>query len=148
MLLKSRVNEDMKAAMRAKDAPRLAAIRLLLAAMKQKEVDERVELTDTDVISIIDKMVKQRRDSIVQYEAGRRQDLADAEKFEIMVLQAYMPQALSEAEIATAIAVAVQSTGASAMSDMGKVMAVLKPQLAGRADMGKVSALVKSKLAG
>jgi uncharacterized protein YqeY len=148
MLLKSRVNEDMKAAMRAKDAPRLAAIRLLLAAMKQKEVDERVELTDTDVISIIDKMVKQRRDSIVQYEAGRRQDLADAEKFEITVLQAYMPQALSEAEIATAIAVAVQSTGANAMSDMGKVMAVLKPQLAGRADMGKVSALVKSKLAG
>jgi uncharacterized protein len=148
MLLKSRVNEDMKAAMRAKDAPRLAAIRLLLAAMKQKEVDERVELTDTDVISIIDKMIKQRRDSIMQYEAGSRQDLADAEKFEITVLQAYMPQALSEAEIATAIAAAVQSTGANAMSDMGKVMAVLKPQLAGRADMGKVSALVKSKLAG
>jgi len=138
----------MKAAMRAKDAPRLGAIRLLLAAMKQKEVDERVELTDTDVISIIEKMIKQRRDSITQYEAGNRKDLADAEKFEITVLQAYMPQALPEAEIAAAIAEAVQASGAKAMSDMGKVMAVLKPKLAGRADMGKVSALVKSKLAG
>jgi len=138
----------MKAAMRAKDAPRLGAIRLLLAAMKQKEVDERVELTDTDVISIIEKMIKQRRDSIAQYEAGSRKDLADAERFEITVLAAYMPQAMSDAEIATAIAEAVQSSGAKAMSDMGKVMAVLKPKLAGRADMGKVSALVKSKLAG
>ena len=148
MLLKSRITDDMKAAMRAKDAPRLGAIRLLLAALKQKEVDERVELTDTDVISIIEKMIKQRRDSITQYEAGGRKDLADAEKFEITVLQAYMPQALSEAEIAAAIAEAVQASGAKAMSDMGKVMAVLKPKLAGRADMGKVSALVKSKLAG
>jgi len=136
----------MKAAMRARDAPRLAAIRLLLAAMKQKEVDERVELTDTDVISIIEKMIKQRRDSIAQYEAGNRKDLADAERFEITVLQAYMPQALSDAEIAAAIAEAVQSSGAKAMSDMGKVMALLKPKLAGRADMGRVSALVKSKL--
>ena len=136
----------MKAAMRAKDAPRLGAIRLLLAAMKQKEVDERVELTDTDVISIIEKMIKQRRDSIAQYEAGNRRDLADAERFEITVLQAYMPQALSDAEIAAAIAEAVQSSGAKAMSDMGKVMALLKPKLAGRADMGRVSALVKSKL--
>ena len=136
----------MKAAMRAKDAPRLGAIRLLLAAMKQKEIDERVELTDTDVISIIEKMIKQRRDSIAQYEAGNRKDLADAEKFEITVLAAYMPQALSDAEIAAAIAEAVQSSGAKAMSDMGKVMAVLKPRLAGKADMGKVSALVKSKL--
>jgi len=148
MLLKNRITDDMKAAMRAKDAPRLGAIRLLLAAMKQKEVDERVELTDTDVISIIEKMIKQRRDSITQYEAGGRKDLADAEKFEITVLQAYMPQALSEAEIAAAIAEAVQASGAKAMSDMGKVMAVLKPKLAGRADMGKVSALVKAKLAG
>lgn len=148
MSLKTKITEDMKAAMRAKDAPRLAAIRLLLAAMKQKEVDERVELTDSDVISIIDKMIKQRRDSIVQYEAGKRQDLADAEKFEITVVQAYMPQALPEVEIAAAIASAVQTTGAKAMSDMGKVMAVLKPKLAGRADMGKVSALVKAKLAG
>src|SRR3972149_6627583 len=136
----------MKAAMRAKDAPRLAAIRLLLAAMKQKEVDERIELTDPDVISIIDKMIKQRGDSIAQYEAGNRRDLADAERFEMTVLQAYMPQALSDAEIAAAIAEAVQSSGAKAMSDMGKVMAVLKPRLAGKADMGKVSALVKSKL--
>ena len=148
MSLKTRISDDMKAAMRAKDAPRLGAIRLLLAAMKQKEVDERVELTDTDVISIIEKMIKQRRDSITQYEAGGRKDLADAEKFEITVLQAYMPQALSEAEIAAAIAEAVQASGAKAMSDIGKVMAVLKPKLAGRADMGKVSALVKAKLAG
>jgi len=148
MSLKTRISDDMKAAMRAKDAPRLGAIRLLLAAMKQKEVDERVELTDTDVISIIDKMIKQRRDSISQYEAGSRRDLADAERFEITVLAAYMPQALSDAEIAAAISDAVQSSGAKAMSDMGKVMAVLKPKLAGRADMGKVSALVKSKLAG
>ena len=148
MSLKTQIADDMKAAMRAKDAPRLGAIRLLLAAMKQKEVDERVELTDTDVISIIEKMIKQRRDSITQYEAGNRKDLADAEKFEITVLQAYMPQALSEAEVAAAIAEAVQASGAKAMSDMGKVMAVLKPRLAGRADMGKVSALVKAKLAG
>ncbi len=148
MSLKTRISDDMKAAMRAKDAPRLGAIRLLLAAMKQKEVDERVELTDTDVISIIEKMIKQRRDSIAQYEAGSRRDLADAERFEITVLAAYMPQALSDAEIAAAISDAVQSSGAKAMSDMGKVMAVLKPKLAGRADMGKVSALVKSKLAG
>jgi len=148
MSLKTKITDDMKAAMRAKDAPRLGAIRLLLAAMKQKEVDERVELTDTDVISIIEKMIKQRRDSITQYEAGSRKDLADAEKFEITVLAAYMPQALSEAEIAAAVAEAVQSSGAKAMSDMGKVMAGLKPKLAGRADMGKVSALVKAKLAG
>jgi uncharacterized protein YqeY len=146
--LKTKIYEDMKAAMRAKDAPRLAAIRLLLAAMKQKEVDDRVELTDIDVISIIDKMIKQRRDSIAQYEAGKRQDLADSEKFEITVVQAYMPQALPEAEIAAAIAEAIQASGAKAMSDMGKVMAVLKSKLAGRADMGMVSALVKAKLAG
>ena len=138
----------MKAAMRAKDAPRLSAIRLLLAAMKQKEVDERVELSDTDVVTIIDKMLKQRRESIAQYEKGGRQDLADIEKFEIGVLQTYMPQALSEAEIEAEIAAAMQSTGAQAMADMGKVMAVLKPKLAGKADMGKVSALIKAKLAG
>lgn len=148
MSLKTLISDDMKAAMRAKDAPRLGAIRLLLAALKQKEVDERIELTDTDVIAIIEKMIKQRRDSITQYEAGNRRDLADAEKFEITVLGAYMPQALSDAEIAAAIAEAMQASGAKAMSDMGKVMAVLKPKLAGRADMGRVSALVKSKLAG
>jgi hypothetical protein len=148
MSLKAKITEDMKAAMRAKDAPRLSAIRLLLAAMKQKEVDERIELSDTDVVSIIDKMMKQRRESITQYEAGNRRDLADAEKFEITVLQSYMPQALSAAEVEAEIAAAMQATGAKAMSDMGKVMAVLKPKLAGRADMGKVSALVKAKLAG
>ncbi|MBI4189325.1 MAG: GatB/YqeY domain-containing protein [Betaproteobacteria bacterium] len=148
MLLKSRINEDMKAAMRAKDAPRLGAVRLLLAAMKQKEVDERIELSDTDVVSIIDKMIKQRRDSIAQFEKGGRQDLADIEKFEIGVLQAYMPQALSEAEVEAAVAEAMRTTGARAMADMGKVMAVLKPKLVGKTDMGKVSALVKSKLAG
>ena len=148
MSLKAKINEDMKAAMRAKDAPRLGAVRLLLAAMKQKEVDERIELSDTDVVSIIDKMIKQRRDSIAQFEKGGRQDLADIEKFEIGVLQAYMPQALSEAEVEAAVAEAVQTTGARAMADMGKVMAVLKPKLVGKTDMGKVSALLKSKLAG
>ena len=148
MSLKIKITDDMKAAMRAKDAPRLSAIRLLLAAMKQKEVDERVELSDTDVVTIIDKMLKQRRESIAQYEKGGRQDLADIEKFEIGVLQAYMPQALSAAEVEAEVAAAMQSTGAKAMSDMGKVMAVLKPKLAGKADMGKVSALIKAKLAG
>ncbi len=148
MSLKQQITEDMKTALRAKDTARLGAIRLLLAAIKQREVDERIELSDTDVITIIDKMIKQRRDSITQYEAGNRQDLADAEKFEITVLAAYMPQALSEAEVAAAIAEAVQASGAKAMSDMGKVMAVLKPKPAGRADMGKVSALVRARLAG
>ena len=148
MSFKARINDDMKAAMRAKDAPRLSAIRLLLAAMKQKEVDERVELSDTDIVSIIGKMIKQRRESIAQFEKGGRQDLADNEKFEISVLRAYLPQALSDAEIAAAVAEAVQATGAKAMADMGKVMAVLKPKLAGRADMGKVSALVKARLTG
>jgi len=148
MSLRTRINEEMKTALRAKDALRLSAIRLLLAALKQKEVDERVELTDADIVAIIEKMIKQRRDSIAQYEKGGRQDLADAEKFEIGVLQAYMPQALSDAEVAAEVAAAVQSTGAKAMSDMGKVMAALKPKLAGRADMAKVSALVKARLAG
>ena len=148
MSLKTKVNDDMKAAMRAKDAPRLGAIRLLLAALKQKEVDERKELADADVVSIIDKMIKQRRESIAQFEKGGRADLAANEKFEIGVLQAYMPQALSDAEVEAEVASAMQATGAKAVSDMGKVMAALKPRLAGRADMGKVSALVKSKLAG
>jgi len=148
MSLKVRINEDMKTALRAKDTLRLSAIRLLLAAVKQKEVDERVELTDADVVAIIEKMIKQRRDSIAQYEKGGRQDLADVEKFEIGVLQAYMPQALSDGEIEAAITAALQAAGAKGMADMGNVMAVLKPQLAGRADMGKVSALVKAKLVG
>ncbi len=148
MTLKARITEDMKAAMRAKEAARLSAIRLLLSAMKQREVDERIELTDADVMGIIEKMIKQRRESIVQYEKGGRADLADAEKFEVGVLSAYLPQPMSEADVAAAIDAALAETGARAMPDMGKVMAILKPKLAGRADMGKVSALVKSKLSG
>jgi len=148
MSLKTRITEDMKSAMRAKDAPRLSAVRLLLAAMKQREVDERIELSDADIVAIIEKMLKQRRDSVTQYEAGGRQDLADVEKFEIGVLSGYMPQQATEPEIMAELAAAVAATGAKAMQDMGKVMAVLKPKLAGRADMAKVSALVKAKLAG
>jgi uncharacterized protein YqeY len=148
MTLKERISEDMKAAMRAKDAARLSAVRLLLAAMKQKEVDERVELTDADVLGVIEKMVKQRRESIAQYEKAARQDLADQEKFEIGVLQAYLPQQLEEAEVAQAVAAALAEAGAASVKDMGKVMALLKPRLAGRADMGKVSALVRARLAG
>ena len=146
MSLKTRINDDVKAAMRAGDARRRDALRLLLAALKQREVDERKELGDADVIAIIDKMIKQRRDSITQFEQGGRQDLADVEKFEVDVLQAYMPQAMSEADVAAAIAAAIQESGAQGMSDMGKVMAALKPKLAGRADMAKVSASVKTKL--
>jgi hypothetical protein len=146
MSLKAKITEDMKAAMRARDAPRLSAIRLLLAAMKQREVDERIELADADILAIIEKMLKQRRDSVTQYEAGRRQDLADVEKFEIGVLSGYMPQPLSEAEIAGEVAAAVAAASAKGMQDMGKVMAVLKPKLASRADMAKVSALVKARL--
>ena len=146
MSLKQQITEDMKTAMRAKDTARLGAIRLLLAAMKQREVDERIELTDADVVAIIEKMMKQRRDSISQYEAAGRQDLADVEKFEMTVLQAYMPQQLSEAEIAAAIAEAIAATGAAGPQDMGKVMGVVKPKLAGRADMGKVSGLIKAQL--
>ena len=136
MSLKQQITEDMKTAMRAKETARLGAIRLLLAAMKQREIDERVELSDADVVAIIEKMNKQRRDSISQYEAAGRQDLADVEKFEMSVLAAYMPQQLSEAEIATAVAEAIAATAAVSQQDMGKVMGVLKPKLAGRADMG------------
>ncbi|GAB5604406.1 GatB/YqeY domain-containing protein [Sideroxyarcus sp. TK5] len=146
MSLKLQITEDMKSAMRAKDTARLSAIRLLLAAMKQKEVDERVELGDADVLAIIDKMLKQRRDSIAQYDAAGRQDLADVEKFEVSVLQAYMPQQMSDAEVAAAIVQAVAASGAAGVQDMGKVMAILKPQLAGRADLGKVSGQVKAAL--
>jgi len=124
------------------------ALRLITAALKQKEVDERVTLADADVVAVIDKMIKQRRDSIAQFEKGGRQDLADTEKYELGVLQAYMPQALSEAEIAAAVAASIAESGAKGPADMGKVMAVLKPRLAGRADMSKVSGLVKVKLAG
>ncbi|MCG6933599.1 MAG: GatB/YqeY domain-containing protein [Gallionella sp.] len=146
MSLKQQITEDMKSAMRAKDAARLGAIRLLLAAMKQREVDERVELTDADVVAIIEKMNKQRRDSISQYEAAGRQDLADVEKFEMSVLAAYMPQQLSDAEIGKAVDDAIAATAAASPQDMGKVMGVLKPKLAGRADMGRVSAMIKAQL--
>lgn len=148
MSLRERINEDMKAAMRSKDAARLSAVRLLLAAIKQREVDERVTLGDSDVVGVIEKMLKQRRDSIAQYEQAGRQDLADAEKFEVGVLQAYMPQQMSEAEIDAAVAEAVAASGAAGPQDMGKVMARLKPALAGRADMGKISARVKTRLSG
>jgi uncharacterized protein YqeY len=148
MTLKARITDDMKAAMRAKESARLSAIRLLLSAMKQREVDERVELSDADVMGIIEKMIKQRRESIVQYEKGGRADLADAEKFEVDVLSAYLPQQMAEAEVSAAVEAAVAETGAKAMPDMGKVMAVLKPKLAGRADMGRVSAMVKARLGG
>jgi uncharacterized protein YqeY len=134
--------------MRAKDGARLSAIRLLLAAMKQKEVDERIQLDDAAVIGVIEKMIKQRRESITQYEKAARTDLADQEKFEIGVLSAYLPQQLAEGEIAQAVAAAVAETGAAGVKDMGKVMALLKARLAGRADMGKVSALVKARLSG
>jgi uncharacterized protein len=138
----------MKTAMRAKDSARLSAIRLLLAALKQREVDERIVLTDADVLSAIDKMIKQRRESISQYEKAARNDLADVEKFEIGVLSAYLPQQMGEAELAQAVAAAVAESGALGIKDMGKVMAILKPRLAGRADMGAVSSLVKAKLSG
>ena len=146
--LKARVTEDMKNAMRAKDAPRLSALRLLLAAIKQREVDERREQTDADVVTAIDRMLKQRRDSISQFEAAQRQDLADAEKFEVTVLQVYMPQALSEAEIEAVVTEAIATLGVAGPKDMGRLMADLKPKLAGKADMTAVSALVKHKLAG
>lgn len=134
--------------MRAKDAPRLGAIRLLLAAVKQREVDERIELDDAQVMEVIEKMLKQRRDSISQYEAAKRTDLADAEKFEVTVLQEYLPQPLTEAEVATLIAKAITDLGANGIKDMGKVVAVVKPQVTGRADMGKVSGQIKAKLGG
>ena len=146
MSLKTQITEDMKTAMRARETARLGAIRLLLAALKQREVDERIELTDADVLAIIDKMLKQRRDSISQYKAANRQDLVDVEEFEVSVLQTYMPQQMNEAEIAAAVDQAISASGAAGVKDMGKVMAILKPQLAGRADLGKVSGLVKAQL--
>jgi uncharacterized protein YqeY len=138
----------MKAAMRARDGARLSAVRLLLAAAKQKEVDERVALDDAAVLGVIEKMIKQRRESIAQYEKAARADLAAQEQFEIDVLGAYLPQQMGEPEIAQAVAAALAESGAAGVRDMGKVMALLKARLAGRADMGKVSALVKAKLGG
>jgi uncharacterized protein YqeY len=147
MSLKERITEDMKAAMRARDAERLGTIRLLTAAMKQKEVDERVELDDVAVIAIVDKMLKQRKDSIEAFEKAGRQDLADKEKAEVVVLQAYLPARLSSEEIAAEVKTIVADLGAKGPSDMGKVMGAVKAKLAGKADMGQVSAAVKAALA-
>jgi uncharacterized protein YqeY len=136
----------MKTAMRAKDAARLSTVRLILAAIKQREVDERIELDDAAVVGVIEKMIKQRRESIAQYEKAARKDLVDAEKAELVLLSGYLPAQMSEADIAQAVAAAVTESGASGVKEMGKVMALLKPRLAGKADMGKVSALVKARL--
>lgn len=146
MTLKARINADMKTAMKEKQADRLGTIRLLLAAMKQREVDERIELDDAAITAIIDKMLKQRKDSITQFEAANRQDLADKEKAEVAVLIEYMPQQLSAEEIGAILDAAIATHGATAAA-MGKIMADIKPQLAGRADMGEVSKMVKARMA-
>jgi uncharacterized protein len=146
MSLKDRINDDMKAAMRARESERLATIRLLLAAIKQREVDERVTLDDAGITAVIDKMIKQRKDSISQFEAAGRTDLVEKENAELVVLSAYMPEQLSDAEIAAEVQAAVAQVGAAGPQDMGKVMGVLKPKLAGRADMTAVSGLVKAAL--
>ena len=146
MSLKQQITEDMKTAMRAKDSVRLGAIRLLLSAIKQREVDERIELTDADVIAVIEKMLKQRRDSIAAFDGAGRTDLADIEKFEVSVLQAYMPKQMSDAEISTIIDQVIADSGAQGAKDMGKVVGLVKPLVAGMADMGKVSGLIKSRL--
>ncbi|ELR64692.1 Transamidase GatB domain protein [Photobacterium marinum] len=146
MTLIERLKDEQKAAMKAKDKPRLGTIRLAMAAIKQREVDEKITLSDDDVLAVLTKMVKQRRDSVAQYESAGRQDLADVELAEIAVLEEFMPQPLSDDEIAALLDEAVASTGATSMQDMGKLMGVLKPQVQGRADMGKVSQLVKAKL--
>ncbi len=148
MSLKSRITDDMKAAMKAKEAQRLSAIRLLLAAIKQREVDERKDLSDGEVAAVIEKMIKQRRDSIAQFQAANRKDLVDVETFELNLLSGYLPKQMTDAEIAEEVSAAVAQAGAKGVADMGKVMGVLKSKLAGRADLGKVSAMVKAKLAG
>lgn len=147
MALIEQLKEEQKLAMKAKDKLRLGTIRLALSAIKQREVDERITLTDEDIVAILTKMVKQRRDSVAQYENAGRQDLADVESAEITVLEDFMPQALTDDEVAELIKAAITESGASGMQDMGKVMTVLRPQIQGRADMGKVSGLVKSNLA-
>ncbi|HEY4555229.1 MAG TPA: GatB/YqeY domain-containing protein [Lysobacter sp.] len=148
MSLKQRLTDDMKAAMKGGDKHSLGVIRLINAAIKQKEVDERVELDDAAVVAVLDKMVKQRRDSVSQYDGAGRADLAEVERAEIVVIERYLPAKLGEAEILAAIDAAIAETGASGAADMGKLMGVLKPKLAGQADMGQVSALVKARLAG
>ena len=148
MALRDQLNEDIKTAMKAREADKLAALRLMLSAVKQREVDERITLDDAGVVSVVEKMIKQRKDSIAQFEKAARQDLADREKYEISVIEAYLPKQLSQAEVEAVIAEAIAATGAKSPADMGKVMGVVKPRLAGKADMGKVSGLVKAKLAG
>jgi uncharacterized protein len=145
-LIKSTLQEDIKTAMRAKDGDKLTTLRLVTAAIKQKEVDDRVELDDAGVLAILEKMVKQRKDSISQFQAGGRQDLVEKEQAELTIIAAYMPEQLSEAEVAKAVDAAVAQTGAAGPQDMGKVMAILKPSLAGKADMGLVSQLLKARL--
>lgn len=147
MALIEQLKEEQKSAMKAKDKARLGTIRLALSAIKQREVDERITLSDDDILAVLTKMVKQRRDSVTQYEAADRQDLADAEKAEITVLEEFMPQPLTDEEVSTLIDKAITESGAAGMQDMGNVMGVLKPLLQGRADMGKVSGLVRTKLA-
>jgi len=146
MSLKARITDDMKTAMRAKEMARLGTIRLLLAAIKQREVDERIELDDAAVSSIVENLIKQRKDSISQFQVAGRDDLVAAEQAELVVLQAYLPEQLSAAEVEAAVATAIAESGASSAKDMGKVMGLLKPRLAGRADMGQVSALIKARL--
>ncbi|PJJ97493.1 glutamyl-tRNA amidotransferase [Lysobacteraceae bacterium NML91-0213] len=148
MTLKQRLTDDMKAAMKSGDKASLGVIRLINAAIKQREVDERIELDDAAVLAVLEKMVKQRKDSVTQYEAAAREDLAAIERAEIVVIERYLPEKLGEAEILAAIDAAIAQTGASGAADMGRLMGVLKPQLAGQADMGEVSKLVKQKLAG
>lgn len=148
MGLKDRINEDMKAAMRAREAVRLSAIRMLLAAVKQKEVDERIVLDDAQVVAIVDKLIKQRRDSIAQFEQAGRTELVDKEKAEVEVLSAYLPQQASADEVAAAVDAAIAAAGATGPQDMGKVMGVLKSKLAGRTDLAAVSAQVKARLSG
>jgi len=146
MSLKTRLQEDMKAALRAGDKPRLGVIRLAIAAIKQREVDERIELDDAQVLAVLEKMIKQRRDSVSQYEAAKREDLAEAERFEIGVIEGYLPAPLDAAELVALVDAAIAETGAESVRDMGKVMGLLKQRAAGRADMGAVSSLVKQRL--
>ncbi len=148
MALREQLNEDIKTAMKAREQEKLGALRLMLSAVKQREVDERITLDDAGVVGVVEKMIKQRKDSIAQFERAARQDLADKEKYEISVIEGYLPKQMSEAEVVAAIDAAIASTGAKGAADMGKVMGVVKPQLAGKADMGKVSGLVKARLAG
>ena len=146
MTLREKINDDMKAAMKAREPAKLGAIRLLTAALKQKEVDERIEITDDIALAIIEKMLKQRKDSIEQFTTGNRLDLAAKEEFEVAILSAYMPQQLSETEVAEILNVVIAETGAASAKDMGKVMNALRPKVAGRADMGKLSGMVKARL--